>query len=131
MQTTLPPRPVATGSRPLKVGEMLRHALAEIFLRGDTHIPELDGASITVSEVRVSPDLRNATVYLMPLAGNSKKEVLKALAEHASHIRRILAGRVELRHMPRLHYKLDESFEVAGKINELLHSVKPLSDKDN
>ncbi len=124
--------PKSNTSRPRKVGEEMRHALSGIFLRGETHIPVLDSASITVSEVRVSPDLRNATVYVMPLAGKSKDVMLRALAEHAPHIRHLLAKRIELRYMPKLHYKLDESFEVAGLVNELLHKSSPnaLSEKE-
>lgn len=110
-----------TGARPLKVGEALRHALSEIFLRGETHVPALDNASITVSEVRISPDLRNATAYVMPLAGGQKDEVMKLLAEHSGRMRHLLSRKVELRYMPRIHYKLDVSFEEAQRLNEILH----------
>lgn len=108
-------------SRPLKVGEALRQGLSEIFLRGESHIPEIDGASITVSEVRVSPDLRNATAYIMPLAGNRAEATLAALSEHASHIRHLLAGRSTMKFMPRIHYKLDRSYEEAQRVNDLLN----------
>ncbi len=107
-------------SRPLKVGEMLRHNLSEIFLRGEAHHPILDSASITVSEVRVSPDLKNATAYVMPLAGSNKEQVMDALAESAPQIRHLLARKVTLKFMPRVHFKLDTSYEEAGRINQLL-----------
>ena len=108
-------------SRNLKVGETLRKALSEIFLRGETHVPLLDGASITVSEVRVSPDLRNATAYVMPLAGGNQQAVMEALIEHNGLLRHLVANKVELRYMPRIHYKLDSSFEEAQRLNTLLH----------
>lgn len=107
-------------SRPLKVGETIRHALSEIFLHGESHIPELESVSITVSEVRLSPDLKNATAYVMPLAGSNKEEIMQALKEHAPYIRHLLARKITLRYMPRIHYRLDESFEEAGRINRLL-----------
>src|SRR5579885_1869133 len=94
-------------SRPLKVGEALRKALSEIFLRGETHVQELDNASITVSEVRMTPDLKHATAFGMPLAGGNKQEVMKALETHAPHIRHLAADKVDLRYMPHIHYKLD------------------------
>lgn len=109
-------------SRPLKVGETLRQALAEIFLRGETHIPILDNSSITVSEVRMSPDLKNATAFVMPLAGSNKELILEALSEHHAHLRHLVADKVELRYMPRIHYKLDVSFEEAHRVNQLLNS---------
>lgn len=107
-------------SRALKIGEEIRRALAEIFMRGETHIPVLDSSSITVSEVRVSPDMHNANVYVMPLAGEHKQEVMDALGEHAGHIRHLIANKVALRYMPKLHYKLDTSFEEAARMNALL-----------
>lgn len=108
-------------NRPYKIGEAIRHALSEIFLRGETHVPMLDSASITVSEVRVSPDLRNATAYVMPLAGGNKKEVMEKLAECAPQIRHLVARKVELRYMPMIHYRLDQSFEEAQRVSELLN----------
>lgn len=112
-------------SRPLKVGEMIRHALSEIFLRGESHVPLLDGASITVSEVRVSPDLKNATAYVMPLAGSNQQPIMDALAANSGHIRHLVAGKVVLKFMPKIYYKLDASFEEAGRINLLLKGVLP------
>lgn len=121
-------------SRPLKIGEAIRHALSDILLRGETHIPALDGISITVSEVRVAPDLKNANAYVMPLGGHRKEEILKMLIDHAPHLRALLARRIDLRYMPKIWYKLDESYEEAHKINQLLSSViakSPEGDEDN
>lgn len=119
-----------SGSRPLKVGEEIRHALSDIFLRGELYDPELQGVSITVSEVRVSPDLKNATAYVMPLAGANKEEILDALNRAAPGIRYLVSEKVELRYMPRLNFKLDTSYEEAGKINALLHDVRGKGDEN-
>ena len=116
--------------RQLRVGEELRSALALIFSMGESHIPELDSASITVSEVRVSPDLKNATAYVMPLAGNKKELVMEVLKEHAGHIRGLLSKRIVLRYTPKLVFKLDVSYEVAGRINQLLNSDRVKADLD-
>lgn len=114
--------------RQLRVGEELRAVIAQIFAHGETHVPDLDSASITVSEVRISPDLKNATVFVMPLAGNRKKEILKLLIEERYNIRHLLTRRVVLRHIPKLHFKLDESFEVAHRVHEILSSEKVRKD---
>lgn len=107
-------------SRPLKVGEEIRHALSEVLLRGEAHIPELEGASITISEVRCSPDLKNATVFAMPLGGQRRDEIIAVLDENAPALRYLVSRKVELRHMPKLYFKLDNSFDEAGRINSLL-----------
>lgn len=117
------------GSRPLKVGEAIRHALAEVFLRGECHMPELSNVSITVSEVRASPDLKNATVYVMPLGGNGREDVLKALALAAPELRYLVSKKVELRYMPRLQFVLDTSFDEAGKIHGLLKDTTHKEEK--
>ncbi len=111
-------------SRPLKVGENIRHCLSEIFLRGETHHPVLDSASITVSEVRITPDLKHATAYVMPLAGSNKERVMEALEDQAGQIRRLLARKVTLKFMPKIFFKLDSSYEEAGRINELLKGAQ-------
>lgn len=109
-----------TKQRPLRVGEEIRHAIADILLRGEVHSIDLFGASITVSEVRVSPDLKNASVFVMPLAGEGKKEKLEALKNAAPEIRHLVSKRMKLRYMPKLHFSLDNSFEEAERINTLL-----------
>ena len=107
--------------RQLRVGEEIRSALAMIFAHGETHNPILDGSSITVSEVRISPDLKNATAYVMPLAGSNKEVVMAALADNASRLRGMVSRKIILRTSPRIAFQLDKSFEVAGRINELLN----------
>jgi ribosome-binding factor A len=108
----------------LKIGEEIRRALSNVFMRGETHEPLLDSGSITVSEVRVAPDMKNATVYVMPLAGEKRKEIMIMLDETAPRLRKLVADRVELRYTPKLHFKLDTSFEEAGRIAQLLNDPK-------
>jgi ribosome-binding factor A len=108
------------GPRPLRVGEEIRRVLSDIFMRGDVHAEGLSGASITVSEVRVSPDLKNATAFIMPLGGRDKDVLLKILIEAAPEIRHLVSQRVELRHAPKIYFALDESFDAAQKIETIL-----------
>jgi ribosome-binding factor A len=108
--------------RQLRVGEELRHALTMILRRGALRDPALQNANITVSEVRVSPDLRNATAFVMPLAGANAADVIAALARSASYIKGLLAHDVQLRRAPNLVFALDRSFDEASRINRLLES---------
>ncbi len=108
--------------RQLRVGEALRHALAEILMRGDLRDPELREASITVSEVRISPDLRNATAYIMPLGGTDAAGVLAALRRAAPYLRGRMARTVQLRFAPAVAFEIDNAFEYAQRIETLLHS---------
>ena len=118
----------SANQRPKRVGEEIRRALSGIFLRGECHMPDLFGQSITVSEVRVAPDMKNATAFFMPLAGNKKKELLEALRIAAPELRYLVSKKMALRYMPRIHFQLDESFDVAEKIETLLK--KPEVAKD-
>jgi ribosome-binding factor A len=120
----------APSQRQLRVGEEIRAALAQIFMHGETHVPELDGGSITVSEVRISPDLKNATVYVMPLAGSNKEGIMDALKENVNRVRYLMNQKVVLRFSPKLFFKLDNSFEVANRINTLLQSDRVKRDLD-
>lgn len=108
--------------RQLRVGEELRHALADVFIRGEAYIPTLENVSITVSEVRISPDLKHANAYVMPLGGGQfTKDVLTKLNEHAPYIRHLIAGRVHLRYAPKISFRTDNSFDEAQKINNLMN----------
>ena len=107
--------------RQLRVGEELRHALARILQQGELRDPALQDAAVTVTEVRVSPDLRNATAYVMPLAGRHASEVIEALTRGAGYLRGQVAREVPLRFSPVLAFALDTSFDHASRINELLH----------
>lgn len=112
--------PKTQGQRPLRVGEEIRHALAEILARGDIRDPDLAGIPITVSEVRVSPDLTNGTAFIMPLGGQNIGPVLAALERAAPYIRAQVAKMVKLRFATRIGFKLDTSFEQASRIDAVL-----------
>lgn len=118
----------SASQRPLRVGEEIRHILADIFTRGECRSPELFDATITISEVRVSPDLKNATAYVMPLAGANKEKLLQALKDAAPEIRHHLSKRIKLRHTPRLHFTLDASFDAAQHIDSILKSPNVAKD---
>lgn len=110
--------------RQLRVGEEIRHILAEVLSRGHSGNELLDRLSITVSEVRVSPDLQNATVFVMPLAGQHLIEVLAAFKERSWYFRREVAHKLRTRVCPRLSFQADISFDEADRIEALLHSPK-------
>ena len=120
---TRTPKSALTGGtsslRQQRVGEEIRHALANILLRGELRDPVLSAASVTISEVSVSPDLKNATVYVMPLGGKSISEVLAALGRAAVFLRRQLARVVRLRHIPQLRFRTDCSFDSADRIEQI------------
>jgi ribosome-binding factor A len=113
----------AQSQRQLRVGEMLRHALSAILNRGDLRDPDLAGKSVTVTEVRVSPDLRNATVFVQPLGGADIEKVVSALGRAAPYLRRQIAGEIDLRYMPALSFTADTSFDYAERIDTLLKDV--------
>lgn len=107
--------------RQLRVGEEIRHIVSEILMRNETHHPDLESLSITVSEVRISPDLKNANVYVTPLAGmKDPAELVEKLNLAAPSIRRVMGKKVVLKYLPKLFFKMDKSFDEAGRINELL-----------
>jgi len=112
-------RSKAPSKRQLRVGEELRHALAAVLTRGELRDPDLQDLSITVTEVRVSPDLRNATVYVTPLAGDAAT-VVPALQRAAGFMRGQLAGAIKLRHTPSLKFEHDVSFDQAQRIDTVL-----------
>jgi len=116
--------------RQLRVGEMLRHALAEILQRGDVSDPVLETTVVTVPEVRCSPDLRHATVYVMPLGGLKADEVIEALNRNRKFLRGELAHRVTLKYMPDLKFEIDRSFDTADRIDELLRRPDVARDLD-
>lgn len=118
----------ASSQRPLRVGEEIRHILSDIFMRGECRSPELFDVTITITEVRVSPDLKNATAFVMPLAGQNKEKLLLALKDAAPEIRHHLSKRIKLRHTPRLHFSLDESFDAAQRIETILRSPEVAKD---
>lgn len=116
--------------RQLRVGEAIRHAFAEILMRAEIVDPEFDGAGVVVTEVRVSPDMRNATIYAMPFADGDPKVLKAGLIRHQRFLRGELAKRVDLKYMPQLSFEIDDSFEKAGRIEEILRSPAVKRDLD-
>ena len=114
--------------RQLRVGEEIRHCLAQVLGRDELRDPDLQGRIITVSEVRVSPDLRNATVFVMPLGGEADDAVLSALNRATSYLRGRVGQDVRLRHAPRLSFRHDVSFDSASRIDTLLRSPEVARD---
>ena len=110
--------------RQLRVGEDLRHHLSSILARQETHIPELDQVSITISEVSVSPDLANARIYVMTLGGIDIDKVLPVLNQVAPLLRHHLASKVHLRRLPFLKFFADESYDTADRITRLFSSIQ-------
>lgn len=106
--------------RPLRVGEAVRHALVDVFARGHIRDPDLAGVTLTVSEVRMSPDLRHATAFVLQLGGGEMAPVLKALKRAAPFLRGEVARLVDLRYAPELHFQADTSFDAAGRISDVL-----------
>jgi ribosome-binding factor A len=108
--------------RQLRVGELVRHALAEMLSRGDIHDPVIEGHMITVPEVRMSPDLRLATIYVMPLGGRDGQKVLDALEANKRYVRGVIARRVNLKFAPDIRFRIDERFDEAERIEKLLRT---------
>ena len=111
-------RPV--GQRQLRVGEELRHALARILERGEARDPALATVAVTVTEVRITPDLRQATVFVMPLGGREEASVAAALARARGFLRRRIAESVRLKFVPDLLFRIDRSFDEADRIARIL-----------
>jgi len=115
-----PAKPTGPSQRQLRVGELIRHALAEMLARGDIHDDVLAKHVVTVPEVRLSPDLKLATCYIMPLGGLDIAPVLKALDANKRYLRGEIAHRVNLKYAPDLRFRADESFAEAERIDALL-----------
>ena len=106
------PSPSAGPSqRQLRVGELIRRTLSEILAQGDLHDPDLDGVSITVGEVRTSPDLKKATAFVLPLGGGNREGILAALRRNKPEIRHQIARGMTLKHVPDLKFEIDETFD--------------------
>ena len=114
--------------RQLRVGELVRHALAEMLTRGDVHDPVLESHMITVPEVRMSPDLRLATVYVMPMGGHDAEAVVAAFERHKKFLRAEIAHRVNLKFAPDIRFRFDDRFAEAERIDKLLHSPEVARD---
>ncbi len=123
-----PATPEMRSVRLLKVGEQVRHVLSELLLRQEVHDDVLTAHSVSVTEVRMSPDLRHATVFVKPLLGEDEEVVLKALRTNIAFFQRELAGRLKLRYAAKLKFLGDESFDEAARIEALLRNPKVARD---
>lgn len=124
-------RPTGPTQRMLRVGELVRHALAEMLTRGEVHDPVIERHLVTVPEVRMTADLRLATVYVMPLGGRDADEVVAAFERHKKFLRAELAHRINLKFAPDIRFRVDERFAEADRIEKLLHSPEVKRDLDH
>jgi ribosome-binding factor A len=115
-------RSAGDSQRQLRVGELIRHELADMFSRGEVHDPVIAAHLITVPEVRMSADLRLATIYVMPLGGRDKDAVLEALERNKRYMRGEIARRVNLKFAPEIRFRIDERFDEAERIEKLLRT---------
>jgi ribosome-binding factor A len=114
--------------RQLRVGEMLRHALSEILREREIRDPDLEGVSVTVTQVKPSPDMRHATVFVQPLGGENAEGIVEALNRHRGFLRGELGHTIELKFTPELRFMEDTSFAEAQRIERILHSEKVARD---
>lgn len=114
--------------RVLKVGERVRHILSELLTRQEVHDDTLTARSVSVTEVRMTPDLRNAAVYVKPLLGADEDEVVQALRQNTAYLQREVAKRLGLKFAPKLKFRADESFDEADRIEKLLRDPKVARD---
>ena len=120
--------PEGRSVRLLRVGEQVRHALSDILMRGEVHDEVLSRHSVSVTEVRMSPDLRHATAFVKPLLGADEAEVLKALRTNTAYLQRAVAARVNTKYAAKLKFLADESFDEGSHIDRLLRAPKVAQD---
>lgn len=116
--------------RQLRVGETIRRALSEVLARGDVHDPDLNRLSITVGEVRTSPDLKIATAYVLPLGGQGQEEVIELLARNKGELRRLVAKKLTLKFAPDLRFRLDETFDQMDETRRMLSDERVRRDAE-
>ena len=114
----------AFSQRQLRVGELVKQNLGELFIRNEAKIPSINSKLITVTEVRMTPDLKTARVYVIPLGGIDTKETVKILTEYSHLVRRALSKRLDLKFLPKLTFVEDNSFEYAEKIEKIIKKIK-------
>ena len=117
--------------RQLRVGELVRHALAEMLTRGDVHDPVIEKHMITIPEVKVTADLRLATIYVMPMGGRDAEEVVAAFERHKKYLRGEIAHRINLKFAPDIRFRVDDRFAEAERIDKLLRSPDVKRDLDH
>ena len=106
--------------RQLRVGEMIKQALGNIFMRGEAKLPNIETSNITVTEVRMSPDLKTAKAFVLPLGGKNANEIIDILKEFSFIVRKTLSKKISMKFLPKLLFVKDESFEYAEKIENLI-----------
>ena len=114
----------AKSQRQLRVGEELRHLISNVLHRETFYDVVLENNNITVTEVNVSPDLKNAKVYIMPLGGENKIEVLESLNRIKGYIQKLISSEIQLRQIPRLSFVIDTTFEYANKIDNIIKNIR-------
>lgn len=124
-------KPTGPSQRMLRVGELVRHALAALFARGDVEDEALHGAVLTVPEVRMTPDLKIANAYVMPLGGAHAEAIVEALNRHRKFIRGRVAPQIDLKFAPEIRFFVDDTFEEAGRIDALLRSDRVKRDLED
>jgi ribosome-binding factor A len=125
-----PDRPVPASQRQLRVGELVRHAMAELLTRGAVHDPVIEGHLITVPEVQMTADLRLATIYVMPLGGRDTDAVLAAFERNKKYLRGEIARHVNLKFAPDIRFRIDERFAEAERIEKILRTPEVQRDLD-
>ena len=117
--------------RLLRVGEQVRHVLSEILQRGDVHDDTLASHLVSITEVRMSPDLRHATVFVKPLLGQDEEEVLKAMRTHTAYLQKQVASRIRIKYAAKLKFRADESFDEGARIDALLRKPSVARDLES
>ena len=110
--------------RQLRVGELIKQSLGQIFLRDEAKVPTLETKNITVTEVRISPDLKNARAYVIPLGGKDTENKVKVLTEFSHRIRKALSKKIDMKFLPKVSFVSDKSFDYAKKIEKLMQKNK-------
>jgi len=110
--------------RQLRVGELIKQSLGQIFIRDEAKVPSLDTKNITVTEVRMSPDLKNARAYVIPLGGKDSEKAVNILTEFSARIRKVLSKKIDMKFLPKVSFVSDTSFDYAEKIEKLIQKNK-------
>ena len=110
--------------RQLRVGELVKQSLGELLIRNEAKIPEINSKMVTVTEVRMTPDLKTARVYVIPLGGVDTKETVRVLTEYSHLVRKALSKRLDIKFLPKLTFVEDNSFEYAEKIEKIIKKIK-------
>lgn len=114
----------AFSQRQLRVGELIKQSLGQIFLRDEAKLPSLETKNITVTEVRMSPDLKNARAYVIPLGGKDTEKTVSILSEFSHLVRKALSKKIDMKFLPRVQFVSDKSFDYAEKIEKLIKKNK-------